>query len=375
LNAGVPILNILLVKLDGIGDALLAVPALRAIRAAHPEADLTLVVRSPVEEIFKHAGLADRVIRAGFRQNSCDTRKGWLGYLAGSARNGMEACRFYQQHLAKRKYSLALNLRLDRDSYGGGYLVGRSAARQRVGIWEKATESKYTGNRFHDLLYTEAVHMEVARHEVENNLALVQAIGMRPTQTSLGFDVSLEDREKAQGILPFSERSRVVVMGVGANQRKRQWPQARYGELIALLAQKGFRCVLVGSEWDRTEVAGAGGMPGARNLCGRLGLREVYSLMEGCRLFVGNDSGPMHLAAAAGLPVVEISSYPKSAPAYGSNCPRRFGPWGVPNRILQPANPLSPCSGQCRSDRPHCITQISVEEAWCGIEELLEATS
>jgi heptosyltransferase-2 len=362
--------NILLVKLDGIGDAVLAVPALRSLRRRFPSAHLTLVLRPPADELFRHAGLADRIVRADLEQVPCDIEKDGLRYFPLSLGNWRRAREFYRGHLADRPYDLAVHLRVDRDSYGGGYLVHLSRAPERIAFREKTTPGKASGNRFHDFLFTRKTGLDAWKHEVENNLALVRLVGADDEEKSIAFEVSPEDHAFADSLLPHREREKCMLIGIGATQRKRQWPLGCFREILERLAGRGYTCVLVGGREDGSAAAEMR-MPGVVDLCGRSEIRSLYALMKGCRLFLGNDSGPMHLAAAAGVPVVEISSYPRSAPGYGSNCPLRFGPWGVPSRILQPAGPKPPCRGQCRSAEAHCITQVGVEDVWAAACSLL----
>jgi heptosyltransferase-2 len=96
------------------------------------------------------------------------------------------------------------------------------------------------------------------------------------------------------------------------------------------------------------------------NVVGQTSLREAGALLKRCHLFVGNDAGPMHLAAAAGLPVIEICCHPLSGSPGHANSPARFGPWRVPRVILQPAKALDSCSDACVSSLAHCIRGVSV---------------
>ena len=100
-------------------------------------------------------------------------------------------------------------------------------------------------------------------------------------------------------------------------------------------------------------------------------LRQAVALLKRCRLFVGNDSGPMHIAAAVGLPAVEISCHPIDGSLFHSNSPRRFGPWGVSHVILQPKNKLDFCTDACNASHAHCIRGVTVEQTKEAITSLL----
>jgi len=105
-----------------------------------------------------------------------------------------------------------------------------------------------------------------------------------------------------------------------------------------------------------------------------LRLGASAALLKRCRLYIGHDTGAMHIAAAVGVPVVEISCHPKTGSPYSWNAPERFGPWGVPCRVLRPERPLPPCREECDAREPHCITQITAEEVLEAAESLLALT-
>jgi ADP-heptose:LPS heptosyltransferase len=138
----------------------------------------------------------------------------------------------------------------------------------------------------------------------------------------------------------------------------------------------GGAVVVVGGPEDAAagqQVANACG-DRAMSLAGRLSLRQVSALLQRCSVFVGNDSGPMHLAGAAGVPVVEVSCHPLSAPIDHPNSPARFGPWGVSARIVRPARHRRPCSNGCRSPWAHCILGVRVEDVVPAVADLWSET-
>jgi heptosyltransferase-2 len=88
-------------------------------------------------------------------------------------------------------------------------------------------------------------------------------------------------------------------------------------------------------------------------------------------LFIGNDSGPLHLAVAAGIPVVEISCHPADGDPNGENSPDRFGPFTSRCRIVRPERAKDPCQSSCASSQPHCIAQVSVAQVGHAVTSLL----
>jgi len=105
---------------------------------------------------------------------------------------------------------------------------------------------------------------------------------------------------------------------------------------------------------------------------GGLGLRGSLALLARADLYLGGDTGTMHLASAAGLPAVVVSCHPRDGSPAGTNAPGRFGPWAArPSRVLQPATGLPGCGSGCVAAAPHCITTIDVADAADAVLELL----
>ncbi len=190
----------------------------------------------------------------------------------------------------------------------------------------------------------------------------------------LELDLTTSDHRFAEETLE-SMRAPVIAFGVGAGAKKRIWPASRYAELAQTLNRiYGASILVVGSQRDSdaaAEVTASLPAGWVLDMTGRATLRQTGSLLARCRLYVGSDSGPMHLAAAAETPVVEISCHPKNGDPEHENSPVRFGPWGVESRVLQPETATVPCSTHCREGRPHCILSVGVEEVISAVGQLL----
>ena len=107
-------------------------------------------------------------------------------------------------------------------------------------------------------------------------------------------------------------------------------------------------------------------------MIGKLTILQSAVLMKYCKLYIGNDTGLMHLAAAAKVQIVEISCWPKSGNKMDGNSPYLFGPWKVKHIVVNPEKPLEPCRDSCIFKHiPHCITQIKVDRVIEAVEKLL----
>jgi heptosyltransferase-2 len=167
----------------------------------------------------------------------------------------------------------------------------------------------------------------------------------------------------------------LAVFATGASKPQRAWHAERFAQLARLLArERGAGILVVGGRGDRADasrVLAAAGDSGI-DAVGSTTVRQMGALMERCRVFVGNDSGPMHVAAALDVPVLAI---------FGPGSPSRTAPWMPSDRFIALSNGF-PCS-PCRQDffrecdpapslKPMCLETIPVESAAAALNRLLE---
>ncbi|MGI9179359.1 MAG: glycosyltransferase family 9 protein [Longimicrobiaceae bacterium] len=351
--------RILVVSLDEIGDTVLLTPFLRELRNAAPDSWIGLVVQPVsaalvdtcphIDELFRYRAALPRYLRPLV-----------LPFRAWATARVLRA----------QPPALAIVPRWDVDQHLAMALALFCGARRRVGYSEGVHAYKRAINAGFDRLLTDVIPGSRQSHQVQRNLDVLRHLGAEIGSSRLELWLEDADRESARAWLNMPEaderESRWVAFGIGARAAKRCWPLERFAALGRSLQQRlGVRIVLVGGQEDRAAQAAvlAGLGPGALGLCGRATLRQTAAVLERCRLFVGNDSAPMHLAAAVGCAVVEISCHPRTGGGDHPNAPERFGPWGVRSRVLRPRVPSSPCTDGCHSRRAHCILQVEVEEA------------
>ena len=127
----------------------------------------------------------------------------------------------------------------------------------------------------------------------------------------------------------------------------------------------GIKEIALGQEFEETFGANI------INLTDKITLRQAYVLFKKSRLYVGSDTGMMHIAAAANIPVVEISCHPKEGSLFSGYAPERFGPWRERRAVIQPGRFLPPCNAQCGAGMSHCISQITTDQVIQNMVELL----
>lgn len=195
-------------------------------------------------------------------------------------------------------------------------------------------------------------------HEVERNLSLVRAAGYTSTDP-LGDELRLRDVDRTSPIEPP-----YVVVHPGASARARTWPAARFAATVRALADRDVRVVVTGSPAERPLTSAIGSaVAGVTDLAGRTDLPTMVAVIRDASCIVVGNTGPAHLAAACGTPVVSL--YPPTLPA------ARWRPWKVPHVLL--GNQDAECAG-CRAREcpvgQHCLAGISVTDVVDAVDTL-----
>ena len=364
--------RVLIVRLDEIGDVVMTGPLIREIRRNIPQGHITIVVKPELQHLVRKCKHIDEVLT--YEWNVL----GWgdplkQGWKVKRLVNAVKLALFF---LWRRRYDLALLPRWDVDAYFGSYITYLSGAKWRISYTEHVTEEKSYHNKGFDLFFNILVDDRSPKHEVEKNLNILKHIGGSIANDKLELWIDEKDIDfYRQTLIKYKinkDRLRVGI-GLGAGAAQRIWPLENYIKLgswiidsfnadIFLLGGKTEK--EMGREFENS-------IPqGIVNLIGKTTLSETGAILNHCQLFVGNDSGSMHLAAAAGIPILEISCFPQNGHPSHYNSPSRFGPWLVPHVIIQPQNLTPPCKETCVAQEAHCIKAITLENVKKGFIDL-----
>ncbi len=251
--------------------------------------------------------------------------------------------------LLQRRFDVILNL------HGGptSLVLACLAWGKRVGA-----EHYQAAKLYHGLVPSP----EPLAHTVESTMATFQWLGVRATHPpALRFE--FHEKESARMRDALKGRPYAVIQPAAVLPTKR-WDPGRFGEIARGLATRGLTVVVTAGPNEESFASQvAKEISGTVILLG-LSIPELAELIRDARLYVGNDSGPMHLAAAVGTPVVA---------AWGSSDSRRWRPWHVAHRVVQNPFECNPCPGyRCLvAESPLCIESVSVEQMNSAIEELL----
>ncbi len=357
----------LVVQLGDIGDLVLTSPFLRELHLASGSngGGITLVVKPTVYPLAELCPYASRILAFDARR----TR------IAGALSGLLNARRFANTTLTS-EYDVAWNPRFDLDELGATFLMHYSGAPKRIGYSEHVSLSKAQRNHGYDCILTRPVvpMPGMSRHEADRLLGLLEAEGFPVTDRRLELWLESKDETDAHEFLALAGSRMPIALGIGAGHPKRCWPPDRFARVAEYLYREhGAIAVLLGGPAERSaaaQISGASQVP-VVDAVGHLSLRATAALIRRCLLYVGNDSGILHVSAASGIPVLEISCHPVGGDLEHPNSPERFGPYRVPSVILQPAHPASAaCVVGCDADGPHCIEGIAVNEVLDGISTL-----
>ncbi len=350
-------MNILLIRLRLIGDVVFTTPAIRAIRRHLPAARLSYLVEAEAAPVVLENPHLDHVIVA--------PRPSGAGRLGGDLR------------LAARLHAAQYDMVVD--FHGGprsSWLAWASRAPRRIGYVVKARSWMYTDR----VARPRALR---ARHSVENQFDLLVPLGIGPPDrdrdptemiVSPVADAAVARRLAQAGVVPGH---RLVVIHVSAGNPFRRWPAASFVELVTALAGNPARRLVVTSGPSESDLAARiraaararlDGAPGAIVECGDFDLPELHALLGRAALFIGGDSGPLHLASTTGVPIVAL---------YGPTQSARSAPWR-PSKWYSEAVELDglacrPCDQRrCEPGDYRCLVGIGPDAVFQAASRALE---
>jgi len=348
--------SIILFRLDALGDLVLTTPLIRELKRSFSGTPLTVVAQPPSASILQTNPHIDELLTLPV------VRTRWL---PAHARRFFSALRFYWCKLRRRSFDIAISPRWDTDEHLATFLCLLTNAGARVGYCGYTSFGKRRYNRGFDRAFDICLEPGPPQHEVEKNLAIVKALGGAVHEKRLEIHLTAEDEQHADRQLrSLPDNCTLVALGIGAQSKGRRWPLERYAAVICdLTMQYPVYAVITCSPSEHAEAVRLAGMLSTRAVISdNANVRESCALLGRCDLFIGNDSGAAHLAAAMKCPTIVISRHPKAGDAAHSNSPARFAPWSPSARVLQPDRGLEGCEARCTHIEPHCITQITVAE-------------
>lgn len=353
-----------------VGDSVLALACVARIHERWPSATIDVAVGSSVSELFSQIPYIDRVFQLPPPRSRSVTMAAYQDVASGTA--------IFRREIAHFTYDLAINSRWDSsDSYLAGHLVYLTGAPIRCGY----SGSNDGGTSLNDGFYTHLAIGGASEHESLRHSRILARCHFElmdetdqdlPNKTN-PLLIAFAERRRAQSIAhPAPVSGPYIVLAPMASHPRRNWPVRCFAELGRDLLQKyGLTSILIGGPADRKvceDLRDAIGGP-TTSMAGKTSLVETLDLISRATLFVGNDSGPAHLAGALGITSYVISPFPHSCTTDDVHSPKRFRPVGSSVYVIQPEKPLGPCTAACGWETAHCIVQVSTVEVLRCIEK------
>ncbi|MGQ9610436.1 MAG: glycosyltransferase family 9 protein [bacterium] len=336
--ASAKIKNILVIKLDHIGDLILSIPSIANLKSYFHESQITLVINPLCIDIAKLIPYVDDVVCYNARFFDRSSKKKMFDFTSGIN---------LIRNLRKRNFDLIFELR--------GSFVSL--------ILALVSKSRYRLDRATYLFYRKLLNKKT-KHETEIALDILRNIGISISVTNFFLKIPEDEIKTINSML---KEHKYIAIHPGGPMLLKRWSIDNYVDIIKFLLSKyPVKILLVGGKFEQSLNKSIISLIDDRrviDLSGKITLSQLAVIMKKAILFVGNDSGPMHIAAICGTKVIGL---------FGPTDPKRFGPYGANCIALRKETNCLPCAkGVCKIPNYRCIDKISIEDVTKTIEQIL----
>ena len=302
----VPYKRIIFFRTDMLGDTLLNLPTLDALKNAYPASHITLVCHPSLAQFLEGYPSIDR----------------FLPFEAGRRKALFKEWRLLLSQVKRGEFDLAIVSNARKDFHLITFLAG---IKRRIGYARKwgflltdpLKDDKFLGTR----------------HEIEANLNLVKPLGIRTNDPNFTLPESVQDQEEADKILNaegIKQGMRFILIHPFSSDSRKCWSVGNFEELIKKIKlNTKLAIAVIGSENEKNRATELIKNNEIINLCGKTNLRTLCGIIRRSILLIGHDSGPMHIASGVGTPTVSLcAKFP------GGPNPDRWRPWGSGHTVI-----------------------------------------
>ena len=351
--------RLLIVRLSAMGDVIHTLPAVHVLRDAFPQAHIGWLIEERWSELLCAPGASRRGPRSALRPLVDEVHTVNLTAWGRSpfSLSTLQRAATVWNDVRGARYRLAVDLQ---GAMRSALLARFSRARVVYGAAEPRESPA-------SLWYTRKV-IARGRHVVEQNLSVAQAVferelASRPPDISCDFPRDPQAEERIVHRLAELGIGNFAVLNPGAGWGAKRWPAERYGEVARKLAEQGVQSILNYGPGEEELVRAAEVASGGTAKAMTCTISELIALTRRARLFIGGDTGPLHLAAALQVPVVAI---------FGPTDPARNGPYGARSIVLR--SPESITSHARRAAADEGLLSIGCEAVLAAASNLLAKT-
>lgn len=346
-------MNILIVKLSALGDVVQAIPTFEALRNHYPTAYISWLVEEGAAELLQYYPGLDELLVC--------RRRSWLQEFKQPLRwpAALSDIVRFCRSLRQRYYDMIIDLQ---GLLKSGIWVGLARGSRKIGFdLTREASWRFVNERLPPY--------DPDRHALERYLDVARYLGAKADT------VVVHDPWTSAEAKQFQERlAEIARTGTGplvachpiSRWETKLWPEAKFARLAAeMVSRLQATVVFTGSNEDReaiSRITHEASADGVYNWAGTTGLRELAYICKQAAVVVSTDSGPMHLAAALGTPVVAL---------FGPTAPWRTGPFGREHRVLRVDRDCSPCFEKT-CDTAECMAVIEVEDVFQAVFDQLD---
>ncbi|MGZ3635344.1 MAG: glycosyltransferase family 9 protein [Syntrophales bacterium] len=340
-------MNILIVKLSAIGDVIHTLPSLAALRKLYPEANITWVIEDASADIISGHSYLDKVI--------VSHRKKWIKDLKkGRISKPIREIKTFISDLRRQPYDLVI------DFHGlikSAAIVLLSSGKRKLGY---DSMQELSG-----LFLNEKIPEDMDKHAIDRYLDFLRYLGADAREPEYLIPIGEENINRVDDLLQrnaIDKKDSFVAVSPVALWDTKLWADEKFAALCdRIVGELKVSVVFTGNERDKLERIQSLMKAPSVNLGGKTTLRDLAYLYQRSSLLITTDSGPMHLAAAVGTPVIAL---------FGPTDPSRTGPYGKGHVVIRRGLSCSPCFLK-KCDSMKCMSDISVDEIFRAVKEKL----
>jgi heptosyltransferase I len=338
--------NILIVKLSAIGDVILTLPSVAELRRLYPDAHISWVVEEAAADLVKNHPLLNSVL--------ISRRKSWIkDFQSGKVKQSLKEIIAFVKNLRQRHYDLVIDFH---GLFKSSMIVFLSRGKRKLG-YDSLQELS-------GLFLNEKIPEDVNKHAVDRYLDFPRHLGAKTENAQFVLPFNKEAEEQAQILLRKNnlEDKKFIAINPIALWETKLWNDAKFAHLADLINNElRMKVVFTGSAKEPIENITSLMTSERINLGGATTLLDIAYVYKKAQMVITTDSGPMHLAAAVGTPVVAL---------FGPTDPARTGPYGLGHKIIRTEITCSPCFLKKCSTK-QCMEDISAEQVFGAVKELL----
>jgi 3-deoxy-D-manno-octulosonic-acid transferase/heptosyltransferase-1 len=344
-------MNILIVKLSALGDVVHTLPALNVLRRAYPHAHITWLVEAAAADIIRDHPALDTTI--------VSRRKKWIRDIhEGEWLRTIKDIGAFVRTLRNTRYDMVIDFQ---GLFKSGMLVALCKGNRKIG-YDQTREESY---RF----LTERIPpFDLDQHAILRYLNLLKASGIA-NNNDITFRIPVKNNKRQRAYLllkqnQWHEGNRFIAINPMAKWNTKLWIPQKFAVLADQIIQEhNISVVFTGSQEDQKAIQEITSLMQEKgiDLSGKTDLLTLAALYEKAEALISTDTGPMHVAAAMGTPVIAL---------FGPTAPWRTGPFGSGHTIIQKGIPCSPCFKK-KCAHLDCMNEIEVAEVLSAVSKVI----